>query len=342
MKILLISPHPGFGGASTANQNIAKSLVITGHEVIYMDEYYPKNKEIAFTIDKYPIHQNGIKKQFQLYKYLISLKPDAIIIGIPIIGIYIWIAMIILRIKGIKIGSIFHSLSLSNSYKGKMIDFLISCFTLTCSHLFFVSNYTLISWQKYWFIKRRKSSSYVIYNVIENNKRNDKKERDNFIKIGFVGRFSDEKQPHIFGETAQLYKNNNNVKFIAFGDGPLLDECKQKYADYVEFRGFNNNLDNIYNSIDILLLTSKFENCPMIILEAALYGVPSIAPNVGGIPEIIQKGNNGELYNNIDEIQSKIEVIINNYSHYSQTASNLIKSYTIEAKSEEWNTALNN
>lgn len=344
MKILLISPHPGFGGASTANQNIAKSMTFAGHDVIYFDEYYSRENIDAseLSIDLYPIHKNSFKYQYKTYKYLTSLKPDAIILGMPIIGIHIWICMIALRLKGIKIGCIFHSLSLSQTIKGNIIDFLISCFSMTCTHLFFVSSYTLKSWKKFWMIKGRNKSSFVIHNAVDYKQLIKHKKKIADIRIGFVGRFSEEKQPHIFCKIAKANKKHERIKFIAFGDGSLLNECKEKYSNVVDFRGFCNNTDEIYNSIDILLLTSKFENCPMIILEAALYGIPSIAPYVGGIPEVIQSGNNGELYNNTNDIQSKIQTIINNYSHYSIAASNFIKSYTIEAKSEEWNKALNN
>lgn len=344
MNLLLISPHPGFGGASTANQNIARSLKIAGHQVIYMDEYFPKEigENIDITIDYYPIHQNGIKKQIRTYKYLSSLKPDAILLGMPIVGLINIVILLIFRLRGVKIGCIFHSLSLSNSFKGKTIDFIISCFTIICSHLFMVSKYTLISWQKFWFIKFRKNSTFVIHNVIQNKEQKFHKRDHENIRLGFVGRFSDEKQPVIFCELAKHY-HNKNIKFVAFGDGPLFEECNNKYANYVDFHGYCNDMDIIYNSIDILLSTSKFENCPMIILEAARYGIPTIAPNVGGIPEIIQPGENGELYVNYDmnEIRDKIDKIINNYQYYSEKALDFIKLYTAEKKAHEWNNALN-
>ena len=80
----------------------------------------------------------------------------------------------------------------------------------------------------------------------------------------------------------------------------------------------------------------------MIILEAAQYGIPTIAPNVGGIPEIVQPGENGELYDNynINEIKDKVDKIINNYLHYSKKSLDFIKLYTAEKKAHEWNNAL--
>ena len=100
MKIIIISPHPGFGGASTANQNIAKSLMIAGHQIVYMDEYFPKELESKSNlhIDYYPIHQNGIRKQIETYKYIKSLNPDFIILGMPIIGVINLIIMTIILI----------------------------------------------------------------------------------------------------------------------------------------------------------------------------------------------------------------------------------------------------
>ena len=40
MNLLFISPSPIWGGASTANINIAKILERIGHQVTFVDEYF--------------------------------------------------------------------------------------------------------------------------------------------------------------------------------------------------------------------------------------------------------------------------------------------------------------
>lgn len=55
-----------------------------------------------------------------------------------------------------------------------------------------------------------------------------------------------------------------------------------------------------YNASDVFVLPSLEENLPNTIMEALTCGVPSIAFNVGGIPDLIDHGQNGYLANYMD------------------------------------------
>jgi glycosyltransferase involved in cell wall biosynthesis len=56
-----------------------------------------------------------------------------------------------------------------------------------------------------------------------------------------------------------------------------------------------NQMGKFWGSIDVLVVPSIIENFPTIIAEAAYHGVPVVASEVGGIPEMISKGWNGIL-----------------------------------------------
>ena len=344
MKIIIISPHPSFGGSSTANQNIAKAIACAGHEVVYMDEYLTDEakEKSGLRIDRYPVHRNKILKQFATYRYLRSLKPDVVIFGVPIIGVFMWLAALLLRMKGVRIGCIFHSLSLAGNFAGKISDFIISCFASTCTHLFFVSDYTLVSWKKFLPLKCKRRSSFVIFNPIEKCAHTKNYDKPAVLSIGFVGRLSREKQPIIFCNVAKEYSNESNVRFVAYGDGPLFEECKEQYSHCVDFKGYCNDIARIYDNIDILLMTSEFENCPMVILEAAARGIPAVVPAVGGIPEIIRPGYNGEMYETftVEQIKEKLDIIMLDYTSYSRNSYEHSKQFTIEEIAKEWNRIL--
>jgi glycosyltransferase involved in cell wall biosynthesis len=51
-----------------------------------------------------------------------------------------------------------------------------------------------------------------------------------------------------------------------------------------------------YREASALVMASRNEGLPTVILEAAIFGTPVIAPRVGGIPFIIEEGVNGYLY----------------------------------------------
>jgi len=64
----------------------------------------------------------------------------------------------------------------------------------------------------------------------------------------------------------------------------------------------------------IYLTASKFEPCSNALIEALHCGLPAIAYNNGGNPEIIGKA--GELFTNNEEIIEKLELIRNKYNEY--------------------------
>ena len=43
-----------------------------------------------------------------------------------------------------------------------------------------------------------------------------------------------------------------------------------------------------------------YENCPFSVMESQLYGTPVIGANIGGIPELIEVGKTGLLFNSGD------------------------------------------
>jgi glycosyltransferase involved in cell wall biosynthesis len=79
------------------------------------------------------------------------------------------------------------------------------------------------------------------------------------------------------------------------GDGPDLETFKAQavslgLADVVHFPG-RMNAQAAFAKGRILVMPSRAESFPYVVLEACAAGVPLIASNVGGIPEIVGNGN---------------------------------------------------
>ena len=82
----------------------------------------------------------------------------------------------------------------------------------------------------------------------------------------------------------------------------------------VRFLGFTPNAKELLSGADIFLLPSRTEAFPYVLLEAGISGLPIIATNVGGNPEIINDMENGILIHprNPQEIAEAINYLIVN------------------------------
>lgn len=74
-------------------------------------------------------------------------------------------------------------------------------------------------------------------------------------------------------------------------------EGRVRVIQRVEF----GELCSAYREARALVMASCYEGLPTVVLEAAAFGIPAVAPRVGGIPFIIQDGVTGYLYNWDDE-----------------------------------------
>lgn len=115
--------------------------------------------------------------------------------------------------------------------------------------------------------------------------------------VGFVGRLLSEKDPDLFCRIAEdAQRRMLPFEFHVFGDGPLGTELRTAFAHVgITWHGVVPKPAEIYSRFDVLLMTSPIENCPYAVLEAKSYGVPVVAPSVGGIPEIVEDGYDGIL-----------------------------------------------
>jgi glycosyltransferase involved in cell wall biosynthesis len=122
------------------------------------------------------------------------------------------------------------------------------------------------------------------------------------IRVGLVGRLVPVKRADLFIDAVQLLSGqlSTPVKGFIIGDGPLMENLK-KYtvgkglSDLIEFKGFVAHPAQELEQLDLLIMPSDHEGIPMVLLESLLAGLPIVAHNVGGIPEILDEGRCGML-----------------------------------------------
>lgn len=119
--------------------------------------------------------------------------------------------------------------------------------------------------------------------------------------IILVGRAVPVKRIDLFIDTIALLREKYriDVRGTVCGDGPLLSRLKEKAnataGPHIEFKGFIGDVTPELNNADILLMPSDHEGLPMTLLEALSFGLPTVAHNVGGIPEVLADGRCGVL-----------------------------------------------
>lgn len=89
------------------------------------------------------------------------------------------------------------------------------------------------------------------------------------------------------------------------GDGALRDDLKGKaeslgIAARVRFLGATDDVASYYNAADLFTLTSDTEGIPGVLLEAAYFGLPTLATRVGGVAECVDDRHTGMLVDRDD------------------------------------------
>ncbi len=119
--------------------------------------------------------------------------------------------------------------------------------------------------------------------------------------IGAAGRLSPEKGlAGLVAAAPRVLQAFPDTGLVIFGDGPLRDDLQRQIAEQglagrVILAGFRGDLDHWLAALDVFALPSLTEGLPNVVLEAFAAGVPVVATNVGGTPEVVEDGVSGFL-----------------------------------------------
>jgi glycosyltransferase involved in cell wall biosynthesis len=132
-------------------------------------------------------------------------------------------------------------------------------------------------------------------------------DKDHFT-LGAVMRIDDNKRPFDWLEiAARVHAAHPNSRFIIVGEGPLADESREYAArlglrDHVLFTGRSRSVGYWLSKLDALLLTSRFEGTPNVLIEAQMAGVPVVTTPAGGAAETVVQGITGFALDSLETI----------------------------------------
>ena len=123
-----------------------------------------------------------------------------------------------------------------------------------------------------------------------------------------------------------LKKIYPNIQYIIAGEGDQLENIKNEIKNYnldtnVKLVGTINESQKkfIFSKTDIMVMptldqshANSIEGFGIAYIEAAQYGIPSIASNIGGTPEAVLHNKTGLIINNLNELDESIKKLIEN------------------------------
>lgn len=149
----------------------------------------------------------------------------------------------------------------------------------------------------------------TIYNFIDEEKyrpvdpgslKNDMGIREDDKVIIHISNFRSVKRIGDIIDSFKLMRKEVDAKLVLVGTGPekleMMEKARIEGLDKdIIFTGKRDDLPELLAISDVMFLLSEKEAFGLVLLEGFACGVPAIATNIGGIPEVVEDGTNGFL-----------------------------------------------
>lgn len=149
-----------------------------------------------------------------------------------------------------------------------------------------------------------RSKTIAIHNFIDEVETKDVKTKDYVL---YFGRYSKEKGIETLIEVC---KELPDIKFVFAGAGPLENTVNE--VENIKNVGFQSSetLEKLIREAMFSIYPSEwYENCPFSVMESQMYGTPVLGADIGGIPELIEVGKTGELFESGNKADLKEKIL---------------------------------
>lgn len=169
------------------------------------------------------------------------------------------------------------------------------------------------------------------------------------LSILTIGRLSAEKGHRRLLDVAVELRRRGRRDFevVIVGDGPEMAALRTYAAErdlngLVRFEGYQSGPNAYYRKADLFVLPSLSEGIPNVLLEAAMFGVPIVSTNVGGIPEMFRNGEEALLVeaNEVEALTASIERSLDDVNLRQRLAASarrrVLADFTMERRAERF------
>lgn len=201
----------------------------------------------------------------------------------------------------------------------------------------------------YYCTHYRKSRNVIINNPAANELFTDPYRREHpdnaFVS---VGRLTDQKNfPLLIDIAEKILKGRTDWRWDIYGDGEQRIALERKITELgleekVFLKGNVSDLYDRYPQYAAIVMTSRYEGFPMVLIEAAAKGLPMVSFDIEtGPSEIIRDGVNGFLIpqNDIGSMIDRLELIMDNSalcSQMSSAAKESVEPFRLNAVCAQW------
>jgi glycosyltransferase involved in cell wall biosynthesis len=143
-----------------------------------------------------------------------------------------------------------------------------------------------------------------------------------------------------FQNIIKTYENDDKVYFINIGGDENNTSRNMKNISFVTSEA---ELAKYYSAADVLLYPSIADNCPLVVLEASACGLPVVAFNTGGIPELVEHKKTGYIaeYKNSKDlargIKYMLDLDVHSLNQMSHAATQKVsQNFTLEIMTQQY------
>jgi len=213
-----------------------------------------------------------------------------------------WIAMVAARLLGVEFSMTLHGsdLLLERAYLDVKLENCAFCFTVSeYNRRYILQHYPGIEPRKV--VVSRLGVAPVAEARCFVSRPEARRSQFTVLAVGRLHRVKD--HAFLVCACAQLQESSVNFECLVAGDGPerrplqtligkLALEARVTLLGHVP----RSQMDSLYERADVVVLTSRSEGIPLVLMEAMARGKIVLAPDITGIPELIIAGNTGFLY----------------------------------------------
>lgn len=313
MKILELCTSSGWGGLELYALNISKWLLETGYECLVV---MLKGSLISSRLEETKLKSFTIQPRFRLWPIIAAWRLSRIIDrqDVDILHVH-WgkdliLAVLAKRLSRRKPKLVFIRHMTITRYKGDIYHHYI--YQNIDAYLVITKRLQVEAER---FLPIDKGKIHLLYHGVPEMERADQSYCQSFLtrqgiqpekfRVLLSGRIEHGKGQHVLLESVHLLQKRG-LEVEACLLGHIMDKSYYKklqkqcetygLQDRFHYLGFIDRPTYIYNCFDVMVLTTYAETFGLVLIEAMKCGLPVIGSNAGGVPEIIEHGKTGLLY----------------------------------------------